>query len=147
MDNRENKAEEEYSKTRTGETFWFTIAGYLAVVFLTLVYIILSNIFFPLEGSETEYGLLILALVAFSIIPYPAFFLDSVYVRRRYVETYPDWRRYFMAGILTPICTFIILVLLMTNIILSVGISLVSFLIITILSSVYYLYNRMGALQ
>jgi hypothetical protein len=141
MNKRKTEAEKEYSKTRTGERFWFTIAGYLSIVFATLAYISVSYMISSGSNSGTGHGLLILGLVFFSILPYPAFFLDTNYVRGKYIEWTPSWRRYFGIGILVPIGMFIIS-MFSIDIVPSVGISLLSFLLITILLSVYHLYKR-----
>lgn len=139
---KQTEAEQEYSESRTGERFWVTIAGYLLVTVAILAYLGISSVTDPGGSVEAGGGLLLVLLVLFSIFPYPAFVLDTSYIRRLHIGWNPSWRRYFAVGFLVPVLVFVVALVLLPVIVIAIGAASLAFLVVTILLSSYHLYAR-----
>lgn len=123
---------------RTQETFWYTIAGYLLVTALTVVTVVIGVTLYSLPLDS---GLLLLGLIVFSVLPYPAFALDSGYLKSMGSPWVPRTRRYAAAGIGVPILCWLIADTFFVTVE-AIGIGLFSFLPITVVLSAFYLVRR-----
>lgn len=123
---------------RTGETFWYTIAGYLFIVGLTVVTIAVGTVAYQLPLDS---GLLVLGLVAFSVVPYPAFLLDAVYLRSIGSVWLPNLKLYLGIGIIAPVCFGVAASYVLLPIE-AIGIGLFSLLPVTVALSVLHLVQR-----
>lgn len=123
---------------RTGETFWYTIAGYLLLVGFSIGYFVSGTIIgsVPLDG-----GLLLLGLILFSVLPYPAFVLDTGYLRSTESTWIPQWKSYFGIGVLSPVLMSGISNSYLTSVE-ALGIGLVTFLLITVGICTFHLVQR-----
>jgi hypothetical protein len=93
----------------TSEKYWYTLAAYLAVVILGVLYSAYTLTQFSGEGAQIMQGTVIgLVLVAVSLLglgTYPAMFKDSAYVRST-SRWAPKWWYYIGGGFLTPVAVF-----------------------------------------
>ena len=123
---------------RTRETFWYTIAGYLVVTALTVATIVVGVTVYNLPLDS---GLIVLGLIAFSVLPYPAFVLDSGYLKSMGSPWVPRMRRYAVVGIGGPILCWLIADTFVPTVE-AIGIGLFSFLPITVVLSAFHLFQR-----
>lgn len=123
---------------RTRETFWYTVAGYLVVTAFTAVTVVVGV---TLYNLPLDSGLLLLGLIVFSVLPYPAFALDSGYLKSMGSPWIPRARRYAAVGIAGPILCWLIADTFLPTVE-AIGIGLFSFLPITVVLSVLYLVRR-----
>lgn len=123
---------------RTRETFWYTIAGYVLVTVFTAVSIAVGV---AVYGLPLDSGLLLLGLIAFSVVPYPALALDAGYLETMGSPWVPRTRRYAGVGVATPVL-FGLVSGNVLHTVEAVGVGLFSFLPITVVLSVVYLAQR-----
>lgn len=123
---------------RTRETFWYTVAGYLVVTAFTVVTVVVGVTLYSLPLDS---GLLLLGLIVFSVLPYPAFALDSGYLKSMGSPWIPRARRYVAVGIAGPLLCWLLADTFLPTVE-AIGIGLFSFLPITVVLSVLYLVRR-----
>ena len=125
---------------RTGETFWYTIVGY---VFITSISIglLVYNFGYTEYLSSADAVFLVFGLIAFSVVPYPAIVLDSAYLRSVNSEWTPNWRWYAGLGTALPIGVGVLTVPFVTWIEV-IGLSLLTFLPVTTVLCIHYLLSR-----
>jgi hypothetical protein len=97
----------------TSEKYWYTLAGYLAVVGLGILYAggtmvssFGSSNFETMTG--TSVGLVIVGASLLGLVVYPALFKDAAYVRST-SHWSPKWWYYIAGGFLTPVAVFFVI--------------------------------------
>lgn len=129
----------------TSKKYWYTIAGYLAVGVLGLLYVIFTWQSAS-GGSGAKMagmagGIVLLLFSGGGLVIYPALFKDSAYLRESGSRWSPKWWYYILGGFGTPLATYFALNFGMKSMLAFTGAFLIHAVSATIVAGLY-LYRR-----
>ncbi|MFC7128450.1 hypothetical protein [Haloferax chudinovii] len=100
---------------RPSEKYWYTLAGYIALGVLGLIYfVIMYQQYSGMEGGSFGIGFtagfVLIGISALGLGIYPALFKDSMDLRSSRSRWKPKWWFYIGGGFLTPLLGYLVTV-------------------------------------
>lgn len=125
----------------TKETYWYYLAGYLAIATLGIVYTVWTFLRAPAASTAFGAGIFLAFLALGSVVTFPTLFLDSAYIRGARYRWKPRWWLYLGVGSITPIVVYFVVKTAFSSDAGVAGLAL-ALLLSTYAMSAVYLYNR-----